>query len=102
MLIVNWYPVAGDVLGVPLAFQPSDVLPDQIIILKRRLLQPRISIIEPQKKASPVHPRIVVREDYRPDRTQVQDKVWVGRSWVSPCLRTPKGRPRQQSSILAC
>src|SRR6266571_1132114 len=79
MLIVNWYPVAGDVLGVPLAFQPSDVLPDQIIILKRRLLQPRISIIEPQKKASPVHPRIVVREDYRPDRTQVQDKVWIRR-----------------------
>src|SRR5256885_6172815 len=79
MLIVDWYPVAGDVLRVPLAFQPANILPDQIIILERRLLQPRISIIEPQEKASLAHPRIVVGENYRPDRTQVQDKVRVRR-----------------------
>src|SRR5438876_1385653 len=79
MLIVDRYPVASNVLGVPLAFQPVNILPDQIIILKRRLLQPRISIIKPQEKASLVHPRIVVGEDYRPDRTQVQDKVRVRR-----------------------
>src|SRR2546426_5222158 len=79
MLIVDWYSVAGDVLRVPLAFQPANILPDQIIILKRRLLQPRISIVKPQEKASLVHPRIVVGEDYRPDRTQVQDKVRIRR-----------------------
>src|SRR5207247_11265133 len=77
MLIVDWYPVAGDALGVPLAFQPANILPDQIIILQRRLLEPRISIIEPQKKSSLVHARIVVGEDYRPDRTKVQDKIRV-------------------------
>src|SRR2546425_12671069 len=82
MLIVDWYPVAGNVLGFPLAFQPSNVFPDQIIILKRRLFQTRISIIEPQKKSSLVHLRIVVGENYRPDRTQVQDEVWVRRE---PC-----------------
>src|SRR5205807_10384046 len=79
MLIVDWYPIASNVLGVPLAFQPANILPDQNIILKRRLFQPRISIIEPQEKASLVHPRIVVGEDYRPDRTQVQDKIWIRR-----------------------
>src|SRR5207247_10296833 len=79
MLIVDWYPVAGDVLGVPLAFQPANILPDQIIILKRRPFQSRISIIKPQEKTSLVHPRIVVREDYRPNRTQVQDKVRIRR-----------------------
>src|SRR5213596_3670119 len=88
MLVIDWYPVAGDVLGVPLAFQPANILPDQIIILQRRLLQPRISIIEPQKKSSLVHPRIVVGEDYRPDRTQMQDKVRVRRE------------PRHNRSIL--
>src|SRR5206468_12152960 len=81
MLIVDRYPVASNVLGVPLAFQPANIHPDQIIILERRLLQPRISIIEPQEKASLVHPRIVVGENYRPDRTQVQNKVWeIGRA----------------------
>src|SRR6266566_8105538 len=79
MLIVDWYPVASNVLGVPRAFQPANILPDQIIILKRRLFQSRISIIKPQEKASLVHPRIVVGEDYRPYRTQVQDKVRIRR-----------------------
>src|SRR5207245_11746344 len=79
MLIVAWYPIASNVLGVPLAFQPANILPNQIIILERRLFQPRISIIKPQEKASLAHPRIVVGENYRPDRTQVQDKVRVRR-----------------------
>src|SRR5438132_434746 len=82
MLVVDWYPVASNVLGVPLAFQPANILPDQIIILKRRLFQSRISIIEPQEKSSLVHPCIVVGEDYRSDRTQVQDEVRVRRE---PC-----------------
>src|SRR6266704_4699207 len=77
MLIIDWYPVASNVLSVPLTFQPANILPDQIIILKSRFFQPRISIIKPQEKSSLVHPRIVVREDYRPDRAQVQDKVRV-------------------------
>src|SRR6266567_1867831 len=88
MLVIDWYPVAGNVLGVPLAFQPANILPDQIIILQRRLFQPRISIIEPQEKSSLVHPRIVVGEDYRPDRTQMQDKFRVRR------------QPRHDRSIL--
>src|SRR6266571_8822119 len=79
MLIIDWYPVASNVLSVPLTFQPANILPDQIIILKSRFFQPRISIIKPQEKSSLVHPRIVVREDYRPDRTQVQDKVRIRR-----------------------
>src|SRR5438034_1353259 len=79
MLIVGWYPVAGDVLGVPLAFQPANILPNQIIVLERRFFQPRISIIEPQEEPSLVHPRVVVGEDYRPYRTQMQDKVRVRR-----------------------
>src|SRR5207249_6953368 len=90
MLIVDRYPVASRVLCVPLAFQPANILPNQIIVLERRLFQPRISIIEPQKKASLVHPRIVVGEDYRPDRTQVQDEVWVRRE------------PRHNHRILVC
>src|SRR2546427_7870870 len=79
MLIVDHDSVTGNVFGVPLAFQPANILPDQIIILERRLFQPRISIIKPEQKASLVHPRIVVGENYRPDRTQVQDKVRVRR-----------------------
>src|SRR5438552_8817136 len=97
MLVVDWYPVASNVLGVPLAFQPSNILPDQIIILKRRLFQPRISIIEPQGKSSLVHPRIVVGEDYRPDRTQVEDKVRVRREPRPDCgvfVRLRQGRQR--------
>src|SRR2546427_9854693 len=97
MLIVDWYPVASNVFRVPLAFQPANILPDQIIILERRLLQPGISIVEPQEKASLVHPRIVVREDYRPDRTQVQDKVRVRRE---PCYNRGvlvRVRQRRQS-----
>src|SRR5207249_11577688 len=81
-LIVDWYPVASSVLGVPLAFQPANIHPDSIIVLECRLFQPRISIIEPEQKSSLVHPRIVVGEDYRPDRTQVQDKVRIRRE---PC-----------------
>src|SRR2546430_17088081 len=75
MLVVDWYPVAGNVLGVPLAFQPANILPDQIIILKRRLFQPWISIVKPQEKAPLLHSRIIAGEDYRPDRTQGQDKI---------------------------
>src|SRR6266480_761507 len=97
LLIVDWYPVAGDVLGVPQAFQPANILPDQVIVLKRRLFQPRISIIKPQEKASLVHPRIVVGEDYRPDRTQMQDKVRVRREPRhnhSVLVRVRQGRQR--------
>src|SRR5216117_2874469 len=79
MLIVDRYPAASRVICVPLAFQPANILPNQIIVLERRLFQPRISIIKPQEKSSLVHPRIVVGEDYRPDRTQVQDKVRIRR-----------------------
>src|SRR6266699_2271958 len=90
MLIIDWYPVASNVLSVPLTFQPANILPDQIIILKSRFFQPRISIIKPQEKSSLVHPRIVVGEDYRPDRTQVQDKVRIRRE------------PRHDRSVLVC
>src|SRR5205809_2622374 len=97
MLIVDWYPVAGDALGVPLAFQPANILPDQIIILQRRLLEPRISIIEPQKKSSLVHARIVVGEDDRPDRTQVKDKVRVRREPRHDCRILVRVRQRRQN-----
>src|SRR5438445_11862702 len=60
MLVVNWNPVASNVLGIPLAFQPANILSDQIIVLERRLFQPGVSVIEPQEKVSLVHPRIVV------------------------------------------
>src|SRR6266705_2837707 len=79
MFIVDWYPVASNVLGIPLAFQPANILSDQIIVLERRLFQPGVSVIEPQEKVSLVHPRIVVGENYRPNRTKMQDKVRIRR-----------------------
>src|SRR5207247_10140498 len=96
MIILDWYPVASNVLRAPRTFQPANILPDQIIILKSRFFQPRISIIKPQEKSSLVHPRIVVGEDYRPDRTQVQDKVRIRRDpSYSRRVLVPVRQPRQ-------
>src|SRR6266516_7741719 len=97
MLIVERYPVASRILGVPLAFQPANILPDQLIILERRLFQPWIGIIEPQEKSSFVHPSIVVGEDYRPDRAKVQDEVRIRRKPCHDLSVLVRIRQRRQS-----
>ena len=76
--VVDGYSVTLNVLFIPLATEPLQVLSDDVVVSQLSLLEAGVCVFEPNNEFPLVHPSVVMAQNYRPGITYVENEVGVG------------------------